>query len=138
MEGIIFKIMKVSKEMYSKLLNNSINYKQSKYKNKQVKYYGIKFDSKKEGLYYLKLKSMEELGIINSLKLQVKFELQPSFKINNKTIRSINYIADFTYYDEENKLHIVDVKSEATKKDKVYRLKKKLFQYRYALNIEEV
>ena len=51
MEGIIFKIMKVSKEMYSKLLNNSINYKQSKYKNKQVKYYGIKFDSKKEGFY---------------------------------------------------------------------------------------
>ena len=134
MEGIIFKIMKVSKEMYSKLLNNSINYKQSKYKNKQVKYYGIKFDSKKEGLYYLKLKSMEELGIINNLKLQVKFELQPSSKINNKTIRSINYIADFTYYDENNVFHIVDTKGVRTE---VYKIKKKMMQYK-GYEIEEI
>lgn len=134
MEGIIFKIMKVSKEMYSKLLNNSINYKQSKYKNKQVKYYGIKFDSKKEGLYYLKLKPMEELGIINNLKLQVKFELQPSFKINNKTIRSINYIADFTYYDENNVFHIVDTKGVRTE---VYKIKKKMMQYK-GYEIEEI
>lgn len=133
--------MRVSKQVYEQLINHSIDskqIKQSKYKNKHVEYHGIKFDSKKEGTYYLKLKAMEELGIIKDLKLQVKFELQPSFKFNGKTIRAINYIADFTYYDEEDKFHIVDVKSEATKKDKVYRLKKKLFQYKYDLNIEEV
>lgn len=130
--------MRVSKEIYSKLLNNSIDYKQSKYKNKKVVYNGIKFDSQKERNYYIKLKLLEDAGKIKDLKLQVKYELQPKFKSGNKNIQDISYIADFTYLDEENKLHIVDVKSEATKKDKVYRLKKKLFQYKYALNIEEV
>ena len=130
--------MRVSKEIYSKLLNNSIDYKQSKYKNKKVVYDGIKFDSQKERNYYIKLKLLEDKGKIKDLKLQVKYELQPKFKSGNKNIQAISYIADFTYLDKENKLHIVDVKSEATKKDKVYRLKKKLFQYRYALNIEEV
>lgn len=130
--------MRVSKEIYSKLLNNSIDYKQSKYKNKKVEYNGIKFDSQKERNYYIKLKLLEDKGKIKDLKLQVKFELQPKFQFGNKNIQAISYIADFTYLDEENKLHIVDVKSEATKKDKVYRLKKKLFQYKYALNIEEV
>lgn len=130
--------MKVSQEVYEQLMNHSIDYKQSKYKNKKVEYNGIKFDSQKERNYYIKLKLLEDKGKIKDLKLQVKFELQPKFQFSNKNIQAISYIADFTYLDEENKLHIVDVKSEATKKDKVYRLKKKLFQYKYALNIEEV
>ena len=96
------------------------------------------FDSKKEREYYVILEMMLKNKQITDLKTQVKFELQPSFKFKEKTIRSINYIADFTYIDKKNKLHIIDVKSEATKKDKVYRLKKKIFQYKYNLEIEEV
>lgn len=129
--------MRVSKQVYEQLINHSIDskqIKQSKYKNKHVEYHGIKFDSKKEGTYYLKLKAMEELGIIKDLKLQVKFELQPSFKFNGKTIRAINYIADFTYYDENNKYHIVDTKGVKTE---IYKIKKKMMQYK-GYEIEEV
>jgi len=126
--------MRVSKEIYNKLLNNSIDCKVNKYKNKKVEYHGIKFDSKKEGTYYLKLKAMEELKIIRDLKLQVKFELQPSFKFYGKTIRAINYIADFTYYDKDNKFHIVDTKGVRTE---VYKIKKKMMQYK-GYEIEEV
>ena len=129
--------MRVSKQVYEQLINHSINsklQKQNKYKNKHVEYHGIKFDSKKEGTYYLKLKAMEELGIIKDLKLQVKFELQPSFKFNGKTIRAINYIADFTYYDENNKYHIVDTKGVKTE---IYKTKKKMMQYK-GYEIEEV
>lgn len=129
--------MRVSKQIYEQLINHSINsklQKQNKYKNKHVEYHGIKFDSKKEGTYYLKLKAMEELGIIKDLKLQVKFELQPSFKFNGKTIRAINYIADFTYYDENNKYHIVDTKGVKTE---IYKIKKKMMQYK-GYEIEEV
>lgn len=129
--------MRVSKQIYEQLINHSIDsklQKQNKYKNKHVEYHGIKFDSKKEGTYYLKLKAMEELGIIKDLKLQVKFELQPSFKFNGKTIRAINYIADFTYYDENNKYHIVDTKGVRTE---VYKIKKKMMQYK-GYEIEEV
>lgn len=126
--------MRVSKEIYSKLLNNSIDYKQSKYKNKKVIYNGIKFDSQKERNYYIKLKLLEDKGKIKDLKLQVKFELQPKFKSCNKNIQAISYIADFTYLDEENKLHIVDTKGVRTD---VYKIKKKMMQYK-GLEIEEV
>ena len=125
--------MRVSKEIYSKLLNNSID-KQSKYKNKKVVYNGIKFDSQKERNYYIKLKLLEDAGKIKDLKLQVKYELQPKFKSGNKNIQAISYIADFTYLDEENKLHIVDTKGVRTD---VYRIKKKMMQYK-GLEIEEV
>lgn len=126
--------MRVSKEIYSKLLNNSIDYKQSKYKNKKVFYNGIKFDSQKERNYYIKLKLLEDKGKIKDLKLQVKYELQPKFKSGNKNIQAISYIADFTYLDEENKLHIVDTKGVRTD---VYKIKKKMMQYK-GLEIEEV
>ena len=125
--------MRVSNHIYEQLLNHSIDYKQSKYKNKKVIYNGIKFDSQKERNYYIKLKLLEEKGIISNLKLQVKFELQPSFKFKGKTIRSINYIADFTYI-QDNKLHIVDTKGVRTE---VYRIKKKMMQYK-GYEIEEV
>lgn len=125
--------MRVSNQIYEQLMNHSIDYKQSKYKNKKVIYNGIKFDSQKERNYYIKLKLLEEKGIISNLKLQVKFELQPSFKFNGKTIRAINYIADFTYI-QDNKLHIVDTKGVRTE---VYKIKKKMMQYK-GYEIEEV
>lgn len=66
---------------------------------------------KKNGRYYQQLKLMERQGQIKDIKLQVKFELQPKYKKNNKTIRAINYIADFTYYDlNKGKTIIVDTK----------------------------
>ena len=109
----------------------------NKYHNKKCFYKDMAFDSKKERDYYVILEMMLKNNQITDLKTQVKFELQPSFKFNGKTIRSISYIADFTYIDKKNKLHIIDVKSEATKKDKVYRLKKKMMQYK-GYDIEEI
>lgn len=93
---------------------------------------------KKNGRYYQQLKLMEKQGLIKDIKLQVKFELQPKYKKNGKTIRAINYIADFVYTDVKTGQMIVeDVKSEATK-TQVYKLKKKLFEYKYDLEIKEI
>lgn len=108
-----------------------------KYHNVKCEYKGIKFDSKKERDYYIILENYEKRGLITDLKRQVKFELQPSYKIGNETIRSISYYADFTY-KKDDKLVVVDVKSPATRKDKVYILKKKLFMYKYKIKLEEV
>lgn len=126
--------MKISTETYKRLLNNSINAKQSKYKNKKIVYNGIKFDSKKEYAYYIKLKLLEDSNKIQDLKRQVKYELQPSYKFKDKTIRAINYIADFEYIQDGVK-HIVDTKGFRTE---VYKLKKKIFEYKYNIEIEEV
>ena len=107
-----------------------------KYHNKRVIYDGYTFDSIREKNYYIKLKLLEKAGKIKELELQKEYELQPSFKLNNKTYRSIKYRADFTYKTtEDDKLHVVDVKGFRTD---VYRLKKKLFEYKYRIEIEEI
>lgn len=128
--------MKISNETYKKLVGNSIYVKQNKYKNKSVEYHGIKFDSKKEMAYYIKLEILEQKGIIKDLELQKSFELQPSFKLNGKTYKKITYKADFSYISvEDNKLHVIDVKGFKTE---VYKLKKKMFAYKYGIEIEEI
>lgn len=108
----------------------------TKYHNEKIIYGGIKFDSKKECERYKILKSNEEKGIITNLELQKKFELQPSYKIKGKTIRSLNYIADFYYYCNDTKEWIVeDVKGYKTE---IYKLKKKIFEYKYKIEIREI
>ena len=127
--------MKLTEKQFKQFLGTQLEVKQNKYKNKKVVYDGITFDSKKEGNHYLALKQMEKLGIIKDLKLQVKFELQPSYKYNGETIRSINYIADFTYY-QDGKYIVEDVKGIRTKE---YKIKKKLLLYKYPnINFKEV
>lgn len=126
--------MKISTETYKRLIINSFNTKQNKYKNKKIVYNGVKFDSKKEYAYYIKLKLLEESNKIQDLKRQVKYELQPSYKFKGKTIRAINYIADFEYIENGVK-HIIDTKGFRTE---IYKLKKKMFEYKYNLEIEEV
>lgn len=123
--------MKLTEKQYKYFLKNRLNIggRENKYHNKKVEYDGYKFDSKKEMLHYAALKELEKIGYIKDLQLQVKFELQPSFKYNGTTIRAINYIADFVYYNiEENKTIVVDVKGFRTNE---YKLKKKMFLYKY-------
>ena len=89
----------------------------SKYKAKKTIVDGIKFDSQKEGRYYKQLKLMERQGLIKDIRLQVKFELQPKYKKNNKTIRAINYIADFMYCQgrqNNNCRHKTDIEQKFT------------------------
>ena len=109
----------------------------SKYGNKKTNIFGMSFDSKKEAEVYLILKDYERRGRISNLQRQVKYELQPSYKLNGRTEKSINYIADFVYIDNKGKEVIVDVKSEITSKDRVFRIKKKLFEYKYKKEIIE-
>lgn len=107
----------------------------NKYRNTKIIIDGIEFASKKEGLRYKELKLLERAGLIKELKMQTSFELQPSFKKNGKTIRAITYKSDFDYYTKDGRHVVEDVKSKATEKDKVYRLKRKMLQYKYN-NIE--
>lgn len=106
----------------------------NKYGNLKCQYKGIIFDSKKECEYFIYLESLEAQGEISELQRQVRFELQPSFKFNGKTIRSITYVADFTFKDKDGQLHIVDTKGIKTE---VYKLKKKMMQFQ-GHDIEEV
>ena len=108
-----------------------------KYYNHKVEFDGIKFDSKLEAQRYKELKVLERARLIKDLQLQPRFELQPSFKKNGKTYRKIEYIADFSYFDiEKGKVIVEDTKGFKTE---VYKLKRKMFEYKYPeLEIEEI
>lgn len=80
---------------------------------------------------------MEKAGEIKDLQRQVRYELQPSYKINGKTIRKIEYIADHVYY-ENGELVVEDVKPSKTFQTDVYKIKKKMFMYKYGMEITEI
>ena len=104
----------------------------SKYKAVKTEVDGIKFDSKKEARRYVELKLLEKAHQIENLQCQVRFPLIRKSAYG----REIVYIADFTYL-EDGKLVVEDVKSAITKKNDVYRLKKRLMQEVHNITIRE-
>lgn len=103
----------------------------NKFKNTKIEVDGIKFDSIKESKRYGTLKLLQKAGEISDLKLQVRMDILVSDK------KIAVYIADFTYM-EKGSYVVEDVKSDFTRKNPVYRLKKKLIEAIYNLKIKEV
>lgn len=102
--------------------------KRSKYGNKKTVVGNIVFDSKKESERFLELSMLQKAGIIKNLERQKRFEIVPK----TETERAVFYVADFCYLEvKTNKLICEDVKSDATRKDKTYIIKRKLFKYLY-------
>ena len=103
-----------------------------KYHNKKTVADGIKFDSKLEAERYAQLKILERAGVIRDLKLQPEYELIPSFRKNGKTWRRTVYKADFRYILAEDDSYIIeDVKGSTEVITSIFRLKQKLFEYKY-------
>ena len=103
-----------------------------KYRNTKTVIDGIKFDSKLEAERYAQLKIMERAGVIRNLELQPEYELIPSFRKNGKTWRKTAYKADFRYILVEDDITIIeDVKGSTAVITDVFRLKQKLFEYKY-------
>ena len=105
----------------------------NKYHNIKTIINGVKYDSKKESKRAFELELMQKGGLIKELERQKRFELQPKFVDNSGTTqRKIEYVCDFYYYDLKDSVYVAeDVKSPATRQDKTYRLKKKMFLYEY-------
>lgn len=99
----------------------------SKYNNKKVIVEDYIFDSIQESRRYKELKLLERAGKIQNLELQPHFLLQDSFRKNGKTIRKIEYIADFKYI-ENGKTIVEDVKGIQTE---VFKIKHKIFEKIY-------
>ena len=87
---------------------------------------------KLEAKRYVQLKILERAGVIRALELQPEYELIPSFRKNGKTWRRTLYKADFRYIlAEDDKTIIEDVKGSTAVITDVFRLKQKLFEYKY-------
>ena len=105
----------------------------SKYHARKTTVDGIEFDSAREGRRYAELRDMERAGEIQGLRLQVPFELVPSFECDGVRYRGMKYVADFVYH-RDGKQVVEDCKGFRTAE---YRLKKKLMAYVNHINIEE-
>lgn len=126
-------------------------FSKNKYGNRKVDgKFGI-FDSKHEQDVYLKLLALVSSGRAKNLNKQVSFVVVPTsyekdgviydkkVKGSKLVMKNVRYIADFTYIDTETgKLVVVDAKSEATKRDKVYVIKKKLMLSVHGILIKEM
>ena len=100
----------------------------SKYHSVKTKCnHGHLHDSKKEKNRCDELHLLLKNGNITNLKVQVRMKLQTAFKAQGVAVRGIFYVADFTYYDvDEKKFVIEDTKGYRTA---VYKLKKKLLLF---------
>ena len=102
--------------------------KRSKYGNKKTVLGNVVYDSQKEANRAFELALLLKGGVIKNLERQKRFEIVPK----TKDERAVFYQADFVYQEvESGKLICEDVKSDATRKDKVYIIKRKLFKYLY-------
>lgn len=106
-------------------------YVSNKYHAQKTELDGITFDSRKEANRYALLKQQERFGLISNLKRQVSFELQPGYTNNQgKKIRPITYVADFVYNESGEKV-VEDVKGSKKTLTDSYKIKRKLFEYKY-------
>ena len=121
------KFERMTVQEYHELIANKGKTK-NKYKNKKTKIDGITFDSKREAEYYSELKILKRAGEIKDFELQPKFELQPTFRKNGATHRSITYTADFKIIENNGDIRIIDVKGMETQS---FKIKRKLFEYKY-------
>ncbi len=114
----------------------------NKYRNVKTEIDGIVFDSRKEANRYRELRLLEKAGEIQGL------VVQPCFVITVNGSKVCSYKADFRYEQINRgkdglRVHgltnvVEDVKSEATRRLPVYRLKKKLLKAVHGIDVVEV
>lgn len=103
----------------------------SKYHNRKTD----GFDSQAEANRYYELLLLQRAGRISDLQCQVKFRLLPAQYVGKKCIfKAVDYVADFTYYDETGEYVVEDVKGYRTD---VYKLKAKMMYYFHHIRIKE-
>ena len=112
-----------------------------KFGEKKVRNAWGEFDSKSEWYRYAELMFMQRKGLISGLQRQVSYEIIPAIKkVVEKPLKTkikyvervdemaAHYTCDFQYF-QNGVLIIEDAKSEATRKEKDYVLRRKLMKH---------
>lgn len=102
----------------------------SKYRNVKTECDGIMFDSAREAKWYRAYKTLERVGRIRDLRLQVPYDLH----VNDQVV--CRYVADFVYTDTETgERVVVDAKGFRTA---IYKRSKRMMKAEYGIVIKEV
>jgi len=107
--------------------------RRSKYNNERFTDSEGSWDSKKERKRWEQLRVLQSAGRIQDLQKKVVFELIPVSMKHGKRLRAVQYIADFVYIEDGNKV-VEDAKGF---RNKVYLLKKRLMWEKYGIDIYE-
>lgn len=110
--------------------------KKGKYGNIKTEHAGRTFDSKHEAYIAQILETSRRAT--DPAKRVVELEYQVVFPIVINKEKVCKYIADFRATYADGHVEVIDAKSPATKKDKTYRLKKKLVKAVHGIEIIEM
>jgi len=111
--------------------------REPKYRNKRTVLDGITFDSKKEATRWAHLKLLEQAQHIFGLQRQVAYVLAPRAEFErSKESPELRYVADFVYI-EKGCIVVEDSKSEPTRKESSYRIKRHLMMTVHGIEILE-
>ena len=99
-------------------------------KSHKVEIDGIKFASPGEAERYLELCIRNIKGEL-WFRCQPKFEIQPKFRKKRILYREISYIADFEITFPDGHIEIEDVKGWGGYTTPEFKLKRKLFEFKY-------
>ncbi len=113
--------------------------KPGRIKHDTINYDGKTFDSKAEYERYIELRIMEKQGLISGLNVHPEYEIIPRqlSPAGNVLFRAARYTADFSYV-RDGKLIVEDVKSEYTRLEKDYILRRKLMLYLNGIYVQEI
>ena len=92
---------------------------------------GVTLDSKREANRYAELKLLETAGEIEAL------EVHPRFDLRVKRIIVGVYEADFRYFDKRMNRYVYVVEDVKGVRTAVYRLKKRLMEALYGIEVRE-
>lgn len=104
--------------------------RRNKYGNRITYIDGKRFDSIHEAQIYQELKFRVAAGELRCILRQVRFDLAETEKLQ--------YVSDFVIIYPDMRIEVLDAKSEATRKNKVYVIKKKLMREKWGIEIREV
>jgi hypothetical protein len=128
--------LQVAQRMTTAQLRAELSLQSGKRKNKfnavKTEVDGERFDSKREAAVFAEHRILERAGQIKHLRSHPKFEIA----VNGLFIE--NYTADMSYFDMQNRLHVIDVKSPATAKTRDFKRTCRLMRAVHGITVEVI
>lgn len=111
--------------------------KPTRYRAKATWSDGTFFHSKGELRRWEELKLLEKAGEIWQLERQTPYTLHVMAKHTGLLVKIGMFTPDFRYLERSGEVVVEDFKSPASAKDEAYRLRKRMFEAEYGLQVRE-
>lgn len=108
--------------------------------HQRIKVGDIEFDSMAEHDRYLELLVLQRSGQISNLECHPSYEILPAQQTpeGKRNFRPVVYTPDFRYKRADGSEVVEEVKSEYTRKEKDYIIRRKLILYTLGIYVEEI